>query len=143
MATLRRFALLTPMVSAIIIAAGVTAALAYFVLPSSNNRPPPEPHGTTIPAPTAANAVDSSPTPRLTSGLRPTSTPAPVGVRESWEIAAVQETDAGEPAERLADESTEEPTPTPRVVRRPPPASRRPRPSQRRPSMRRRPASRW
>ncbi|MEA2586670.1 MAG: hypothetical protein QOF33_4755, partial [Thermomicrobiales bacterium] len=54
MRLLRRLVILTPMITAILVAGGVTAALAFFVLPAADESPAPRPRGTTLPAPTAA-----------------------------------------------------------------------------------------
>src|SRR5215211_2172755 len=102
----RRLVILTPMMIALIVAGGVTAALAFFVLPSDSRRSTPEPQGTTISAPTVAETVE--PAEEATEEVPPPATLVP---EEDEEVAQLPE--------ETSLENVEESTPTPRVIRRP------------------------
>src|SRR5688572_6342214 len=110
MRSVRRLVILTPMITAIIVAGGVTAALAFFVLPGDNRPSIPGPQGTTISAPTVAETV--GPAGEATEVGPPTATVVPEESEEQ-----------GEEVAQLPEETTleyvEESTPKPRVIRRP------------------------
>src|SRR4051812_8652407 len=101
---MRRLVILTPMMTAIVVAGGVTAALAFIVLPA-NDHHQPEPRGTTIAAPSVAETPQ--PTAEATEERRATATEALPGVDDA-EIAQV-------PQEGVSDAVVDS-TPTPRVI---------------------------
>ncbi len=116
MGIFRRMALLTPMVSAVIIAGGVAVVLAYVVLPSTNQGPAPAPpRPSSIPAPDVGE-VTIAPTATAILGHRLPEDSAPSPTPEQRSQTALLH------GEQVAGDATALVTPTPRRIRRPPTA---------------------
>src|SRR4051794_5413475 len=102
-----RLIILTPMVVAVLVAGGVTAALAFFVLPSSDPISSP-PSGTSIAAPAVAETV--TPTQPNEDEI------ASQASATAWLIAAVEDVQDAQSESEVDGADEDESTPTPRVI---------------------------